>query len=105
MNNSNLQRFGFRSPPARAAIEAFREKLIHANMAIINAIDPDGLSEAIKRQLDRAKMGDIEALKFIIGLIDTSTMRVASVNSIQPNQNAMLRASLAEEDDDDDEGE
>ncbi|GIW83235.1 MAG: hypothetical protein KatS3mg105_5042 [Gemmatales bacterium] len=68
MNNSTpCNALASAARPARAAIEAFREKLIHANMAIINAIDPDGLSEAIKRQLDRAKMGDIEALKFIIG--------------------------------------
>jgi hypothetical protein len=107
MNTYNLQRFGFRSPQARAAIEAFREKLIHANMAIINSIDPDSLSEAIKKQLDRAKIGDMEALKFIIALIDTSTNRVAAVNSIAPTHNTptMLNGHVADNDDDDDEGE
>lgn len=86
----------------KAFIERVSEHMQRAQLAVLNGIDPDKITQAVQAQCRLAASGDREALKFVLSMVgiqsgpSSSVRQAVDVDSLKPGD-----ASLDMDDDGD----
>lgn len=91
----------------KAFIERVSEHMQRAQLAVLNGIDPDKITQAVQAQCRLAASGDREALKFVLSMVGIQSGPSSSARkAIELSENRQELNGSGEDDwDDDDDGE